>query len=162
MKKEKITNLYSSATWGCFPLLTMIIVRSSLSFWAAQIIHFVSSTHRPNGWCHVSVNFGGAQLLHGGDSSTTHVAWDPKWVLKNTQKSPDVLFFNFFFPTPLGIHAKNMVLYHYPLVICYSSPWKITIFKNFGKPSTNGPRSSIFHGYVSHNQRVLSILPPQP
>ena len=24
-----------------------------------------------------------------------------------------------------------------------------------GKPSTNGPFSSIFHGYVSHNQRVI-------
>ena len=30
-----------------------------------------------------------------------------------------------------------------------------------GKPSINGPFSSIFHSYVSHNQRVYSHIFPQ-
>ena len=35
-----------------------------------------------------------------------------------------------------------------------SSPWKITIFK-FGKPSIS--MGHLYHGYVSHNQRVVII-----
>ena len=35
-----------------------------------------------------------------------------------------------------------------------SSPWKITIFK-FGKPSI--PMGHLYHGYVSHSQRVVII-----
>ena len=42
----------------------------------------------------------------------------------------------------------------YPLVICYSSPWKIdgpNRNRWFTVPIENG---GSFHGYVSHNQRV--------
>ena len=44
----------------------------------------------------------------------------------------------------------GIVLY-YHLVMTHSSPWKITIFK-FGKPSIS--MGHLYHGYVSHNQRV--------
>ena len=37
---------------------------------------------------------------------------------EHPKESERVVFYDLVFPT-LGIHAKNMVLYHYPLVICY-------------------------------------------
>ena len=56
-----------------------------------------------------------------------------------------------------GIRALSMHFvvswFWYTIWLFNSSAWKITIFKN-GKPSIS--MGHVYHGYVSHNQRVVS------
>ena len=61
----------------------------------------------------------------------------------------------FILDVPQSI-SKSLYLsnHSYHLVMTNSSPWKITIFK-FGKPSIS--MGHLYHGYVSHNQRVVII-----
>jgi hypothetical protein len=62
---------------------------------------------------------------------------------------------------PLGETMKCVAMTLFLLLIVWltiwlfnSLPWKITIFKN-GKPSIS--MGHLYHGYVSHNQRVTMV-----
>ena len=55
------------------------------------------------------------------------------------------------------MESNGRIIWIYPLVICASSPWKITMLligKHIGKPSIHQSFPCISHGYVSHNQRL--------
>ena len=49
------------------------------------------------------------------------------------------------------IYYTRIYIYIYTIWLFNSSPWKITILK-FGKPSIS--MGHLYHGYVTHNQRV--------
>ena len=55
------------------------------------------------------------------------------------------------------MESNGRIIWIYPLVVCASSPWKITMLligKHIGKPSIHQSFPFISHGYVSHNQRL--------